>query len=111
MNKDDFERRIKKRPEYHSWINADYGFEDHISDRGEIDYSDLGEKEKMCLYVYAWNLIDIFPGRKSIMKAFGWSAYKLKKIRKELENEITTCPTFNMNSGLLNGKGYFFNAQ
>ena len=99
--------RIKEKPFYQSWYNRECGFEDSILEKGEIDYSGLNDNEKFCLIVYAWNIADICPSRKTIKDAFNWTTYKVQKIFRET-NEITITPTMSESTGLLSGSGYYY---
>lgn len=102
----DFKARVKEEPYCKIFYNGQ--FVDNISYEGKINYDGLNDHQKLCLYVYAWNTNDILPGRKGILKKFGWTNYKLQKIIKELKGAITTDATFSEETGLLNGRGYFF---
>ena len=102
----DFKARVKEQPYYISFHNGQ--FVDSISYDGKINYHGLKDHQKLCLYVYAWNTNDILPGMKGILKKFGWTNYKLQKIIKELKGLITTDATFSEETGLLNGRRYFF---
>ena len=104
----DFDSRIKENPFYQSWINTYGDFRDSIRDEGKINYDGLNDHQKLCLYVYAWNTADILPGKKGILKRFGWTNYKLQKLIKELKGAITTEATFSERTGLLSGRGYFY---
>ena len=102
----DFKQRVKDKPYYTSFHNGQ--FVDSIRDEGKIDYDGLNDHQKLCLYVYAWNTSDILPGKKGILKRFGWTNYKLQKLIKELKGAIITEPTFSEHTGLLSGRGYFY---
>ncbi len=100
----DFNGRVKDKPCYTSFHNG----HDSIRDEGKINYDGLNDHQKLCLYVYAWNTADILPGKKGILKMFGWTNYKLQKLIKELKGAITTEATFSEDTGLLSGRGYFY---
>lgn len=102
----DFKARVKDKPYYTSVKNGQ--FIDSIMDEGNIDYDGLNDHQKICLYVYAWNTSDILPGKKGILKRFGWTNYKLQKLIKEMKGVITTEATFSERTGLLSGRGYFY---
>lgn len=102
----DFKQRVKNKPYYQSWHNGQ--FIDSYRDEGKIDYEGLNDHQKLCLYVYAWNISDILPGKKGILKRFGWTNYKLQKLIKELKGTITTEVTFSEHTGLLSGRGYLY---
>jgi hypothetical protein len=104
----DFDSRIEEKPFYTSWYNSDGGFNDSIREEGKINYDGLNDLQKLCLCVYAWNESDILPGKKVLLKRFGWTNYKLQKLIKELNGVIKTEPTFDQDTGLLNGRGYFY---
>ena len=103
----DFDKRISKKHYYDKWHNGQ--FWDSYRDEGEIDYSGLDDVSKLCLYIYSWNLSDILPSKKGILKKFGWTNYKLQKLIKEC-GKICTLPTFNQEVALLSGSGYFYSA-
>lgn len=102
----DFNARIKDKPFFTSFHNGQ--FIDSIRDDGIIDYDGLNDHQKLCLYVYAWNSANIFPGKKGILKQFNWTNYKLQKIIKELNGAIIAEPTFSEITGLLSGRGYLY---
>ena len=102
----DFKQRVKDKPYHKSFHNGQ--FVDSIRDEGKIDYDGLNDHQKLCLYVYAWNVADILPGKKGILKRFGWTNYKLQKLIKDLKGAIITEPTFSEHTGLLSGRGYFY---
>lgn len=101
--------RVIDRPFYTEW---DYpsewgGGTDSIREKGKLNYEGLNEHEKMILYIYAWNLSDFCPTKKSVMKEFGWSAYKVAKMYRELKQYGLECVAlFSENNGLLCGRGY-----
>ena len=101
--------RVIDRPFYTEW---DYpsewgGGTDSIREKGKLNYEGLNEHEKMILYIYAWNLSDFCPTKKSVMKEFGWSAYKVAKMYRELKQYGLECVAlFSENTGLLCGRGY-----
>lgn len=103
----DFDKRIKEKPYYQSWYNTTIQDGDSITDEGDIDYDGLDDINKLCLYIYAWNKSDIFPSKRGILKKFGWTNYKLQKLIKHV-GKICTEATFDENTGLLSGRGYFF---
>lgn len=105
----DLSARVIDKPFYTSW---DYpsewgGGTDSIREKGKLNYEGLNDHEKMILYIYAWNLSDFCPTKKSIMKEFGWSAYKVAKMYRELKQHGLECVAiFSENTGLLCGRGY-----
>ena len=105
----DLSARVIDRPFYTSW---DYpsewgGGTDSIREKGKLNYEGLNDHEKMILYIYAWNLSDFCPTKKSITKEFGWSAYKVAKMYRELKQYGLECVAlFSENTGLLCGRGY-----
>lgn len=101
----DFDKRITEKPFYQSWHNGQ--FQDSIREDGKIDYNGLDDINKLSLYIYAWNKSDILPSKRGILKKFGWTNYKLQKLIKQV-GKIRTEPTFDENTGLLSGRGYFF---
>lgn len=104
----DFDSRIEEKPFYISWYNSEGGFKDSIREEGKINYDGLNDLQKLCLYVYAWNKSDILPSKRGLLKRFGWTNYKLQKLIRQLNGLIRTEPTFDQDTGLLNGRGYFY---
>ena len=101
-----FKDRVKEKPYYTSW---DYdGGTDSIDEKGIIDYDGLSDAYKMLLYVYAWNISEICPFRRCVMKNFGWTAYKVGKLFKQLKEEglIESVATFSERTGMISGRGY-----
>src|SRR5688572_26755806 len=109
MTREDFDKRIKELPFAMAWKNTIGGFMDGIREDGVINYDGLKDSEKLCLYVYAWNKAEFLPGKKGILRTFGWSNYKLQNLIKGLDGKITTGATINPDTGLLSGRGYFYN--
>jgi len=105
----DLSARVIDKPFYTSW---DYpsewgGGTGSIREKGKLNYEGLNDHEKMILYIYAWNLSDFCPTKKSIMKEFGWSSYKVAKMYRELKQCGLECVAiFSENTGLLCGRGY-----
>lgn len=104
----DFNNRIKELPIFESFYNSTCNFNDSISENGIINYDNLSDENKLCLFIYAWNKTDILPSKSNILKTFNWTNYKLQKLIKNLNGLIKVYPTFNENTGLLSGRGYFF---
>jgi hypothetical protein len=101
-----FKDRVKEKPYYTDW---DYdGGTDSINEEGKIDYEGLDDAYKMLLYIYAWNLSELCPYRSSVMKKFGWTAYKVGKLFKVLKAEsvIESVATFSERTGMISGRGY-----
>jgi hypothetical protein len=100
--------RVKEKPYYTDWDCCYGGGTDSITEEGKIDYEGLDDAKKMLLYVYAWNLSEICPGRRSVMKKFGWTAYKVGQLFKSLKAQrlIESVATFSERTGVLNGRGY-----
>jgi hypothetical protein len=101
--------RVVDKPFYTEW---DYpaecgGGKDSIREKGKLNYEGLNDHEKMILYIYAWNLSNMCPTKKSVMKNFGWTAYKVAKMYRELKSYGLECVAlFSENTGLLCGGGY-----
>lgn len=104
----DFDSRIEEKPFYKSWTNGCGNFKDSISEEGKVNYDGLNNAQKLCLYIYAWNESDILPSKKGLLKRFGWTNYRLQKIIKQLNGLVVTRPSFNEETGLLSGSGYFY---
>lgn len=100
-----FDSRIIEKPYSCRWGD---GAIDYCQDNGKINYEGLIDIQKLCLYVYAWNTADIYPGKKGILKTFGWTNYKLQKLIRGLKGKIVSEPTFSEYNGLLSGRGYLF---
>jgi hypothetical protein len=61
----------------------------------------------MYLYVYAWNLTEKCPFKRSIMRKFNWTSYKVQKLFGQLkEFGMESVPTFNEHDLKLSGRGY-----
>ncbi len=101
--------RIKQKPYYETWDHPLYG-KNSITEKGRIDYCGLTDHQKLCLYVKAWNISEICPSRKSVIKHFTWTQYKVSKLFREIEN-LESIATFSQNTGLLSGRGYWYNAK
>ena len=108
----DLEKRVIKKPYYTEWnypTENGNNITDSITENGKFNYEGLNEHEKMILYIYAWNISDFCASKKSIMKEFGWTSYKVSKMYRELKPYGLRCvPTFSENTGLLSGKGYSY---
>lgn len=101
----DLKERVIEKPYSLSW--EAYGQRDGIREEGKINYDGLNDHEKMVLYILAWNLSDKCPRKKSVMKAFNWTAYKVAKMYRELkEYGLESVATFSEETGLLTGRGY-----
>mgnify|MGYP003563310355 CR=1 FL=1 len=101
-----FKERVKEKPYSTSW---DYdGGTDSINEDGNIDCEGLDGAYKMLLYVYAWNMSELCPFRSCVMKHFGWTAYKVGKLFKQLKSQglIESTATFSERTGMLSGRGY-----
>lgn len=101
----DFNSRIIDSPYYQRWGDGNI---DYCRDDGKINYDGLSDCEKLCLYVYAWNKVGIYPSKKGILRTFGWTNYKLHKLIKELNGIIYTDFTICEHTGLLSGRGYVY---
>ena len=105
----DLKERVIEKPYYTEWdFPAEWGGgTDSIRDKGKLNYEGLNDHEKMVLYILAWNLSDFFFFLKSVMKEFGWTAYKVSKMFKELKSYgLESVALFSENTGLLCGRGY-----
>lgn len=101
----DLASRVIDKPFYTEWEWG--GGKGSIREKGKLDYEGLNDHEKMILYIYAWNLSDFCPTKKSIMKEFNWSSYKVAKMYRELKQYGLECVAiFSENTGLLCGRGY-----
>ena len=101
--------RVIEKPYYTEWdFPVEWGGgTDSIRDKGKLNYEGLNDHEKMVLYIFAWNLSDFCPTRKSVMKEFEWTAYKVSKMFKELKPYgLESVALFSENTGLLCGRGY-----
>lgn len=95
---------ISKFPMYIEWEN------DSLLDEMEFKNEDwLTLEEKVYIYIYAWSQKDIAVSKKKIMQFFDIKTNELNKIIKELKYDdcFKTVTTFNQNTGLISGKGYF----
>ncbi len=108
---DSFNSRIKTTPIYDEWDNII--LKDKISEEPDFDFTDLNDHEKFALFVYAFTENDLVVFKRTVMRYFGWTDYKVKKLRKEINNEksiysidLETC--FSEDDGLISGRGYQF---
>jgi hypothetical protein len=109
ISKSELSARVIEKPFCIEWdMPAEFG--GHIGvfkENGSLNYEGLNEHEKLILYVYAWNLSDICPFRRTVMKEFSWSAYKVSKMCKALMPYGLKCiPVVSERTGLLAGRGY-----
>lgn len=105
----ELKERVIKKPFYTEWdYPAEWGGgTDSIREKGEINYEGLNDHEKMVLYILAWNMSHFCPSRKSVMKQFSWTAYKVSKMFRELKSYgLESVALFSENTGLLCGRGY-----
>jgi hypothetical protein len=113
MSIEELSSRIICKPYYLEWkypSDLGKGRIDNLKEEGAINYNGLTDQQKMILYVYAWNLSDLCPFKKTVMKEFNWTAYKVGKLFKELKDYGLQCvPLFSEETGLLSGKGYLYN--
>ena len=102
--------RVIEKPFYHDWDTlASGGTKDSIRDRGKINYEGLNDHEKMILYIFAWNLSDLCPTKRSVEKEFDWTPYKVAKMYRELKAYGLECVAlFSEHTGLLCGRGYHY---
>ena len=109
INIEDLKSRVKEKPYSSSfdWPLEWGGGVMSVNDEGDVDYSNLSDEQKMFLYVYSYNVNDICPSKKGIMKKFNWTDYKVKKMYRALQKEGMDCvPVWSERTGLLSGKGY-----
>ena len=95
-----------------SKICSIYELADTIEKEANINFSGLSDAEKMALYIYVYECHDMAVFLRTICNYFGWSRYKVRQLRKEINNNkafnycIDIVPTFDEENGLLSGKGY-----
>jgi hypothetical protein len=106
ITKSNFESRIKTLPEVFQWQIPDDGTYDGCNIKGNVDYSGLTDIEKMALYIYSYSRIEVGVSRHAVSKQFGWSKYKVSKLRKELDEFVETQTLFSDDTGLIGGRGY-----
>lgn len=98
--------RVIQTPSYDEWEFGD-SVKDSYYEEGQLNFDGLTDAEKMFLYVYAWNLTEKCPFRRSVMKKFGWTSYKVQKLFRELkEYGMESVPTFSESDLKLSGRGY-----
>ncbi len=108
----DLEERVLEKPFFIQWDMPELygGDHDSIREAGNINYEGLSGAEKMLLYIYAWNMNEFCPTKRSVMQEFGWTAYKVSKLYRELKPYGITClPLVSEETGLLCGTGYHIN--
>lgn len=103
----DFSSRVGKTSMYSMPIN--------IAEETQVDYSGLSDAEKLVLFLYAYNA-DNCGGfvmfTRTISTYFGWSKYKIRKLRNQINNNkncnyyIDINTAFSEDTGLIAGKGY-----
>jgi hypothetical protein len=104
LNLQELKERVIDKPYHIEW---DFDTPQSIREEGKINYGGLTDAEKMYLYVYAWNLNEQCPFKRTIMKHFGWTAYKVQKLFRELKQFGMDCvPTFDEHDLKLSGRGY-----
>lgn len=81
-----------------------------IAEKGDIDYEGLNDHEKFCLYIFAWNLGETCPFRRTVIKNFEWTEYRTRKIFRECKAQglVECISLFNEDTGLIAGRGYQF---
>lgn len=108
----DIDARIIESPYYTEWNYSEElgGGADCLKDEGNLNFEELNDHEKFVLYVYAWNLCDRCVFKRTVMRYFGWTSYKVSKLFRELkECGMESVAVFSESSGLLAGRGYQFN--
>lgn len=108
LDKESLESFIAEYPTYITW--------DGGSILEEIKFRDedfLILKEKIFIYILAWSRKEMAVSKKQIMNFFNIEVKKLDEIIKELKNDdgLEVVTTFNQNTGLISGKGYFVNIE
>lgn len=76
-----------------------------------IDYEGLSDEEKLVVYLLAHWYKDYAVTKKHIMHKFGWTSYRIRKLRKSTNEvymniNIDVVPMFDQGTGKLNGNGY-----
>lgn len=103
----DFSSRVGKTSMYSLPVN--------IAEETQVDYSGLSDAEKLVLFLYAYEACTymgyvIFV--RTIATYFGWSKYKIRKLRNQINNSkncnyyIDINTAFSEDTGLIAGKGY-----
>ncbi len=93
-------------------LTSIYSIADTISEETQIDFSGLSDVEKLALYLYQWDMDDMVVFARTIANYFGWSRYKIRKLRNQINNTkncnyyIDICTVFSEENGLLAGNGY-----
>ena len=93
-------------------ITSTYKVADTLEKETNIDFSGLSDAEKMALYIYVYECNDLCVFVRTICNYFGWSRYKIKILRKQINSNkslnycIDISATFDEENGLLSGKGY-----
>jgi len=112
-NVNSFVSRIKANPKYMEFDNNLCLFEDNISEEPVFDFKGLNDHEKLALFVYSFTEQDFVVFKRTIRNYFKWTDYKIRKLRKEINNEksnysidIETC--FSEDDGTISGRGYQF---
>lgn len=109
LTNDQLKERIIEPARYQSWYNGLCGFNDSYRQEPELDCTGLNDHEKMVLYIYSCNKSYLLASKKSIIRVFGWTNYKVQKMFRELKPYGLEClPAVCEETGLLAGRGYYW---
>jgi len=110
MTEEQIKNRIIKRPVHSYWFNRDINSHDSHTEEGEYNFKDTSIGEQIVIYVYAWNMGDYGVSKKRILKYFGITGYRLRKILNgEIKGIIEALACFSEDTELICGKAYFVN--
>ena len=104
--------QFKERIEYERVIFNCGGIEPFLIDdynemNIQLETEGLNDHEKFLLFVIAYNMTGTCPFKRFVMEKFGWTAYKVQKMFRELKPYGLECvPTFSEQTGLISGSGY-----
>ena len=108
MNKQDFDKRILKKPSCYGFYNTDCDFNDSIREDAELNYEGLFIDERITLFIYAHTKEGLVLFKRAIAKEFGLTEYKVAQWAKKIKGiEVVTC--WDESTGLISGRGYQFN--
>lgn len=90
--------------------NNRIGWDNEYFLHDKINYEGLNDHEKLCLLVMSFTRNEHSVYRRTVEKLLGWSAYKVRKIRKEINLSdskwFIDCEVLFDEDGQLSGWGY-----
>lgn len=108
LSKESLESFIAEYPMYINWDGG--SISEEMKFRNE---EFLILKEKVFIYIIAYSRKEMAVSKKQLLNFFNIELKKLDEIIKELKNDdgLEVVTTFNQETGLISGKGYFINTK